>query len=97
VTTGPSSDADLTARLAEVLTDDVLVPVERGPVIDALLPVVREYGDQRAAEACGNLAEEIATLIAGRMHLGPTSLGRLSALLDVGRDPGLLEEAGRGT
>lgn len=94
---GPSSDADLTARLAEVLTDDVLVPVERGPVIDALLPVVREYADQRAADAVGKLAGEIAALMAGRMHLGPSSLGRLSALLDVARDPGLLEEAGRET
>jgi hypothetical protein len=54
-------------------------------------------GDQRAAEARGKLAEEIATLMAGRMHLGPTSMGRLSAILDVARDPGLLEEAGRET
>jgi hypothetical protein len=107
------TDTDLTARLAAALNEEGCLGCEEFEVDDtdsgcpdcedlfraarALLPVVREYGDQRAAEARGKLAEEIATLMAGRMHLGPTSMGRLSAILDVARDPGLLEEAGRET
>lgn len=37
-------------ELAAALSDDVLVPVERGPVLDALLPVVDRIAAKRAAE-----------------------------------------------
>jgi hypothetical protein len=95
VTTGPSSDADLTARLAEVLTDDVLVPVERGPVIDALLPVVREYGDQRAAEALRAAAAELDDLYESGGAFGADNL-RASVRLEK-RAAALRGQAGRET
>jgi hypothetical protein len=57
--------------------------------------VTKDENDERleAARAAGRreLADEVHALIRGRLHLGPTSLGRLSALIDVERDPSLLE------
>jgi hypothetical protein len=44
------ADTDLTARLAQALPGYITRPF-RDDVAAALLPVVREYGDQRAAEA----------------------------------------------
>lgn len=64
-----------------------------GMAADALLDgPLRQLIDQRdqareQVQTHREALEQARTLIAGRLHLGPTSLGHLSALLDFALDP----------
>jgi hypothetical protein len=79
------TDADVTARLAEALqTADAQDRRLDGYKLDvihryaaALLPVVRDLQAQER-----EALEQIDAIVTGRVHLGPTSLGRVSAILD---------------
>lgn len=46
-------------RLAAALADDVLVPIERGPVLAALLPVVQQLMDEHAAAELEKAANDV--------------------------------------
>lgn len=64
---GPvSTPEERRAELAAALTDDVIVPVERGPVIDALLPVVDRMVQAAAAEELRAAADWAGRGAAGR-------------------------------
>jgi hypothetical protein len=54
------ADADVTARLAEALWGHSTATREQaGRTAAALLPVVKQYGDQRAAEALHEAADTL--------------------------------------
>jgi len=77
------TEDDVRDALAAVLTDDVLVPVERGPVVSALLPVM----ERRVAEAAGKAVRQAFVDAAGeaiaRGRRGPIATAEW--LLDFGR------------
>lgn len=51
--TGP----DVRQQLEETLTENVIVPVEVGPVLDALAPLVECIANERAAKALEDAAD----------------------------------------
>lgn len=76
------TDEEIAARLAEALPDETAVLVGRGWVARILLPVMKEYGNQRAADELEAAAEELDDLYEAGGAFGADNL-TASARLDA--------------